>query len=240
MGSRKSHYFMSLLNDIKHWMRDLIRYPAYRPLDESYDTYWSSRDTSSLNTFQLERIRLISQHIAGGDSILDIGCGDGRILDALKKSVAGIHVSGIDSSPHAIIAASLRGITVRQADLRELSTLEQNPADWVLALEVLEHVQNSEELLVWARSCARKGVIFSVPNTGFIMHRLRLLFGRFPLQWRVHPGEHIRFWTLRDLEWWLKSLGYNYAITPYKGVPVLNSLIPSLFSQGLFIVITDA
>lgn len=221
-------------------MRDLIRYPSYRPLDESYDTYWSARDTNSLNAFQLERVRLISQHISDGDSILDIGCGDGRILDALKKTVAGIRVSGIDSSPQAIAAAGIRGIMVRQADLRDLSTIEHGPVDWVLALEVLEHVQNSEELLAWARSHARKGVIFSVPNTGFIMHRLRLLFGRFPLQWRVHPGEHIRFWTLRDMEWWLGSLDYNYTVTPYQGVPILNFLIPSLFSQGLFIVITDA
>ena len=229
---------MSLLNDIKHWMRDLVRYPSYRPLDESYDMYWSSRDTSSLNAFQLERVRLISQYIAEGDSVLDVGCGDGRILDALKKSVAGIHVAGIDSSPHAIIVAGLRGITVRQADLRDLSTLEKNPADWVLALEVLEHVQNSEELLAWARSCARKGVIFSVPNTGFIMHRLRLLFGRFPLQWRVHPGEHVRFWTLRDMQWWLRSLQCGDAkVVGYRGVPILQALIPSVFAEGMIVVV---
>ena len=48
-------------------------------------------------------------------------------------------------------------------------------------------------------------VFFSIPNSGFFMHRIRYMLGRFPLQWIVNPNEHIRFWTLKDLIWWLDT-----------------------------------
>ena len=44
------------------------------------------------------------------------------------------------------------------------------------------------------------------------MHRLRYMLGRFPLQWIVNPNEHIRFWTLKDLIWWLDYLNINKQI----------------------------
>jgi methionine biosynthesis protein MetW len=227
-----------MLNRIKHWLRDLFRYPAYRPADDSYDEYWTGRDMNALNSFQKARVELISGRLTGGDSVLDIGCGDGRTLAELMRKMPGIRASGIDSSPVAIEQARNRGIAVHQADLREPAKLGSvDAADWVLMLEVLEHMANGETLLAWAVAHARKGVIFSVPNTGFVVHRLRLLLGRFPLQWKAHPSEHLRFWTARDMRWWLRSLGYRFELRAYEGVPVLNRIWPGLFAAGLLVVI---
>ncbi len=228
---------MSFSNKIKHWFRDLWRYPLYRPVDASYDTYWSSRDMHTLNSFQRERVRIIAGRLVSGDSVLDVGCGDGRILEALSVAVSGITIAGIDSSREAIRIARERGLNVGQADIRNLEALNHDRVDWVLLLEVLEHMPESERILAWARAHARKGVIVSIPNTGFILHRLRLLFGRFPLQWRAHPGEHVRFWTLRDATWWLSSLGLSATITCYEGVPVLSALFPSLFAEGIIMCV---
>jgi methionine biosynthesis protein MetW len=169
--------------------------------------------------------------------VLDIGCGDGRILEALSVAIPGITVSGIDSSSEAIRIARERGLAVEQVDIRNLEVLRHERVDWALLLEVLEHMPESEMVLAWAREHARKGVIISIPNTGFIVHRLRLLFGRFPLQWRAYPGEHVRFWTLRDVQWWLSSLGLSATILCYEGVPVLSSIFPSLFAEGIIICI---
>lgn len=228
---------MSLPNKLKHWFRDLWRYPAYRPVDASYDTYWNSRDMNTLNSFQGERVRIIASRLTSGDSVLDVGCGDGRILEALSVVAQTISASGIDSSGEAIRIARERGLPVRQADIRNLEALNHDKVDWVLLLEVLEHMPESERILAWARAHARKGVFVSIPNTGFIVHRLRLLLGRFPLQWRAHPGEHVRFWTLRDAKWWLSSLGLSGSITCYEGIPLLNTLFPSLFAEGIILCI---
>lgn len=226
---------MSLKNDLKHWTRDLFRYPIYHSADTSYDEYWTQRDMGSLNSFQKYRADFLLKYARGNDSILDIGCGDGRILAYLKGKNSGLQLSGIDSSQKALEVARGRGLDAMQGDLRDLSSLSDHSADYVVLFEVLEHMADSEKLLAWACEHARKAVVFSVPNTGFIMHRLRLLFGRFPLQWRAHPAEHLRFWTMRDMHWWLCSLGYRYEVHAYEGVPALNRIWPALFAAGLIV-----
>jgi len=215
----------------------MVQYPVYHPTDASYDTYWNSRDMQSLNSFQQERVRFLATQIQSGDSVLDVGCGDGRILEEILRIVPGVRARGIDSSPTALEYAIKRGISVRQADIRDPSSVQEEIVDWVLLLEVLEHMTNSEELLAWAHHHVRRGVIFSVPNTGFLIHRLRLLLGRFPLQWRTHPAEHVRFWTLRDMHYWLTALGYRYEIHPYEGIPLLNRIWPAGAAAGLLVIV---
>jgi hypothetical protein len=62
---------------------------------------------------------------------------------------------------------------------------------------------------------ASKGVLFSrrllitIPNTGAINDRLRLLFGRFPKQWILHPSEHLHFWTVTDFLFLCRQLGFK-------------------------------
>jgi methionine biosynthesis protein MetW len=228
---------MSFKNDFKHWVRDLWRYPSFRPADASYDEYWSHRDMGSLNSFQKSRADFLLGRLHNGDSVLDIGCGDGRILAHLKAKRSSLHLTGIDGSPKALEIARERGLDVRQADIQDMASLGDLSADYITLFEVLEHMTDSESVLAWSCQHARKAVIFSVPNTGFIMHRLRLLLGRSPLQWRAHPAEHLRFWTMTDMQWWMKSLGYTSAVHGYEGVPLLNRIWPSLFAAGLIVVV---
>jgi methionine biosynthesis protein MetW len=229
---------MTMLNRTKHWMYDLFRYPAYRPADVSYDEYWAHRDTGPLNVFQKARADFLLKHLHDGSSVLDVGCGDGRILSYLKLHQPSLRVSGIDASPKALAVARERGLDVHHGDVRDTISLGRASADYILLLEVLEHMTDSEGLLAWAVAHAKRQVICSVPNTGFIVHRFRLLAGRFPLQWKAHPGEHVRFWTVRDMRWWLNSLGYHFTIHMYEGVPILNRLWPALFAAGMVITIS--
>ena len=229
---------MSFLNKTKHHFRDIFRYPKMQKSDEDYDAYWRSRDIKSgLNSFQKKRAELLRREIDKNDSVLDIGCGDGRILAYLKEKSHQGEMLGVDFSDYVLEKAKSRGVAAVKKDIRDIKQFSDiGVYDVVILFEVLEHMANVEELLAWAYSRSRKAVIFSVPNTGFIIHRLRLLFGRFPLQWRVHPSEHLRFWTLLDMNWWLKKQDYkNFKIRLYEGVPVLNRIWPSLFGQGLFV-----
>lgn len=228
---------MSFINTSKHFFRDLFQYPTIAKRDTSYDTYWERRDLNApFNAFQKKRAELIMKMIPRGCTMLDLGCGDGRFLAYYLSNKAISKAIGVDASSVALNVARDRGIETIQCDLNDRGTIPS--ADVVLLLEVIEHVSDSEDLLAWALGHANKLLIFSVPNTGFVFHRLRLLFGRFPLQWRAHPSEHVRFWTVRDMKWWLKEMGItDYELQLYEGIPLLNKLWPSLFAAGIMIVL---
>ena len=229
------------LNKVKKSIKDLFRYPALKKFDETYETYWQSRDieTPILNSFQQKRADLVLRYLKEGDSVLDIGCGDGKVLSYLKSKVSLGEVLGIDFSDSVLKKARERGVKVIQKDLRSLKSLDDVAIfDYVILFEFLEHFSNSEEFLEWALRHSQKGVVFSVPNTGYIVHRLRLLLGRFPLQWKTTPSEHVRFWTVKDVRWWLKQLNIkNYNLHLYEGFPLLNKIWPGLFGQGILVFI---
>ncbi|MEK7063133.1 MAG: class I SAM-dependent methyltransferase [Patescibacteria group bacterium] len=238
-------YFTLPFYFLRIWVRDLFRYPtATLHTDTYYTEYWSTRRTArtdEVSPWEKARGDLIITELkrAGGAKTLgDIGSGDGALLAYIARAV-GATATAYDFSPAALEEAGKRGVAVVSLDVRHADERQRIArADYVLMLEVLEHVADSEELLLVAYHASEKGVFFSVPNTGFFVHRLRLLLGRVPLQWAVHPGEHLRFWTLTDMRWWLKAQGYqNTQIMPYKGVPVLNKLLPGPFAAGILVAI---
>jgi hypothetical protein len=159
----------------------------------------------------------------------------------LKERIPRLKCIGYDSSSFALKQAEASGIEVALVDIgNKESYVAFKEVDYYLMLEILEHVRNSEELLFHALRKSRRGVFFSFPNSGYLSYRLRLLFGRFPAQWRVFPNEHLRFWTYRDLVWWLRALGISgYEIHTYKGIPILNKIFPSLFSAAFVVFVSS-
>ena len=132
------------------------------------------------------------------------------------------------------------GFTAVAADVADCSFVPPS-CDYALLFEIVEHVPLSEALIENARKNARRGVFVSFPNSGFFTYRLRLLFGRFPVQWLFHPSEHLRFWTYKDVRWWLSACGWKNAVVHgYEGVPILNTLFPGLCAAGIILYIPTA
>jgi 2-polyprenyl-3-methyl-5-hydroxy-6-metoxy-1,4-benzoquinol methylase len=207
-----------------------------------YDDYWSSkrRGKWQLSDFQRERLESVASEIQNGWSLFDIGAGDPSVLDFLKNEVHPSSITAVDISKSVVSALRSHGYSALLLDVEDADSIKKLPkADVILALEILEHTRNPESILDAFVVKARKKVIFSVPNTGFIGHRLRLLFGSFPLQWRRHPSEHLRFWTMRDMRWWLKELGHSSKskIIAYEGIPFLKRVWPSMFAMGMIVVL---
>lgn len=234
---------------IRLWFKDVVRYPQTIFLlereDEAYDAYWATRGRAQgerLSDWQKERSDIILRVIkeeGHAMSLGDIGGGNGAVLMYLANVLQVSHATLYEISSTALTAAAEAGLKAVQCDVRSSEQYHRiAPASFILMLEVLEHMHNPEALLKAVYATSEKGVFFSVPNTGFLTHRLRLLFGKAPLQWQRHPSEHVRFWTVVDLRWWLGTLGYaSFKIFPYKGVPVLNRLWPNLFAEGVVVYI---
>jgi methionine biosynthesis protein MetW len=180
--------------------------------------------------------------LSEGASVLDIGCGDGAVLLYLKRN-KNLHAFAADISEKALGYLETQGVKTIRFDLNRPEEIPSLPeVDHILLLEVLEHMQNPEAFLKRIEAKARRSVIFSFPNTGYFAYRIRLLLGRTPMQWRSHPGEHLRFWTHQDLVWWLTALGYagRATIRVYEGLPILNRLWGGLFAMGFVVRINSS
>ncbi len=231
---------------LKEDLKRLFIYPDVSLKDGfrvDYEKYWEKRrkgKTATLSSWQKQRADHILKMVERGSRIMDIGCGDGAILKYLMEH-GDIRGVGVDIIQAELDKAKVLGIETHLVDLRNEQDISLLPeVDYVMGLEILEHMPEPEVLIMNFRSKAGKGMIFSFPNTGYYLHRLRLLCGKFPLQWILHPGEHLRYWTASDVRWWVKSIGFNLdRIVLYEGLPGLNKIFPSLFGQGIIIQIHE-
>lgn len=62
---------------------------------KSYDEYWTKR---GFHEPSRHRAEIISEHIDEGSTILDVGCGDGTVLDYLSKNCSPKDLMGVDLS----------------------------------------------------------------------------------------------------------------------------------------------
>jgi len=229
----------SLLTTIKFTVKNIIERPNI-VAKFNYDIYWSDKRKSRpfLSSFQKARAELVSGFLTQGSKVLDIGSGDGSVAKYLSRK-SGCELVCSDFSDKALEFLKEQGLNTLKlkAETNYSEVARKNKINTITFLEVLEHLPDPERVLKEA-SNAVDTVIFSVPNSGYISHRLRLLFGKFPMQWRLHPGEHLRFWTLSDMKWWLIQLEYkNVKVLTYEGFPILNKIAPSIFSRGIIVVL---
>ena len=135
--------------------------------------------------------------------VLDVGCGDGAMLDYLQSG-KGCTGYGIEIADDKLLESSKRGINVIQQDMEKgLGIFTDNAFDTVLCLSSLQMMQHVEPLL---RDIVRVGAeaIVSFPNFAYWPHRVALLKGRMPVsktlpyQWYDTPN--VRCATIYDFE----------------------------------------
>ena len=256
--SLKSRLRSSPLRPIYLWfanryrqIKRLFSYPdTARVGVVDYDEYWDSKAQSGmgiLSPWRLKRAKVFASLVERGDRVLDLGVGDGALLRYIIDQ-KGVDGCGLDVSPKAVAFCQAQGLNVQLADINQpvsdylqAAFGDQTEFDYIILSEIIEHLPDPESLLNALRRHTRKAIIVSIPNTGYHQHRLRLLMGRFPLQWVVTPGEHLRFWTRADFHWWARQLGFAIAReVPYQGTAWLKERWPSLFAAAFVFMLRDA
>lgn len=138
--------------------------------------------------------------VTENSSVLDLGSGLGAIGADLKAR-KNCRVVGCDIERGPLVA-TYDGFIL--ADLNKgVPSLEGQHFDFILALDVIEHLSHPEDFLDQIRCLAAKSgatVIITTANVAFILTRLLLLFGRFEYGKRgILDLTHTRLFTMRTL-----------------------------------------
>ena len=103
---------------------------------------------NGLLSVYLETVRLkqAAKHIREGQSVLDLGCNEGQLLDHVTVS---IRYTGVDISEYAIQKARQKHPEHEfvVADLTQDLQLEEKKYDAIILLAFLEHIQRPQELV---------------------------------------------------------------------------------------------
>jgi methionine biosynthesis protein MetW len=145
----------------------------------------------------------IARLVPAGSRVLDLGCGDGAMLDYLQRERA-CSGYGIEIDDHNVLACAKRGVNVIQLNLEEgLSMFDDASFDVVLQIDTLQHLRNAETMLVETARVGRAGIV-AFPNFAHWPNRLAIARGRMPVtkrlpyQWYDTPN--IRVGTYKDFE----------------------------------------
>jgi methionine biosynthesis protein MetW len=152
----------------------------------------------------------ILELIPEGASVLDLGSGLGAVGMALKQK-NNCRVVGCDVTRGTLTGGYDRFVN---ADLNQgLPAFEGESFDYIIALDVIEHLSSPEDFLDELRRLASQTgakVIVSTANVGFIVMRLSLLFGRFEYGKRgILDLTHTRLFTFATLRRAMTSAGFE-------------------------------
>jgi len=222
------------LPNFKHAWTNVFGYRPIKIDTLNYDDYWNL-DASAFPTDI--RADVYETIVQPGSSVADIGCGDGRLLARLRDR-KGATVHGYDVSTVAVQKTQARGVP---AEVWDASTdAFPDTFDYVIIADCMEHVPAPEQLIERVRTRFRKALLISIPNSCYWRYRARVLFGKFMVQWVAHPGEHLRFWSISDMHWWLGQHHFRIERAyPTWGIPVLKHIWPAMFAQNLIYVVHD-
>ena len=138
-----------------------------------------------------------------GSRVLDLGCGDGAMLDHLQRT-RGCTGYGIEIDDANVLACVQRGVNVIQLNLDEgLALFGDQSFDVVLQIDTLQHLRNAETMLRETARVGRIGIV-AFPNFAHWPNSLSVLRGRMPVtrrlpyQWYDTPN--IRVGTLADFD----------------------------------------
>ena len=135
------------------------------------------------NTLQTNRVDhlLIAEMVARGSRLLDVGCGDGALLQLLAdtKNVDG---RGIEVSRERVNACVARGLSVVQGDAdRDLFDYPDDAFDYAILSLTIQATRQPKSVLEQLLRIGRHAIV-SFPNFGHWQVRGRLMLtGRMPV-----------------------------------------------------------
>ena len=147
--------------------------------------------------------KVIARWINERSRVLDLGCGDGSLLQYLAES-RGVHGCGVEISPPNIVACVRNGVNVIQDDLETgLAEIENGSFDFVILSQTLQAMRRTENIVDEMLRVGRQAIV-TFPNFGYWRNRVAVALGSMPVsenlpyEWYDTPNVHLC--TIDDFE----------------------------------------
>lgn len=199
-----------------------------------------SDDTNKKKVFRFDH-RVIISMVAPNSKVLDLGCGDGKLLSKLIQR-KNCHGTGIEIDEQAIYKCVEHGLTVSHGDIDSgLADFSSKRFDYVILNESLQQVLNPRNVILESLRVGKK-VIVGIPNFCHSRARFQIFFqGKVPitkeLPYEWYDTPNLRFLSLKDFRHFCKD--NQIKILKQVGIVGKRKVLfrPNLFSNiGIFLL----
>jgi methionine biosynthesis protein MetW len=184
-------------------------------------------------------LQIIADWIAPNSKILDLGCGDGRLLKHLQlsKNTTGY---GLELSSESVVKCIAQGVNVIQSNLDEgLSQFDDNSFDTVILSLTLQAMHKPKTLLREMLRVGEQGIV-TFPNFAYWRNRLQLASSgimpvskELPFKWYDTPNIHLC--TIQDFALLCAQLSFkieaSIAVNSNGKTNLGLKLLPNLFGE---------
>ena len=144
-----------------------------------------------------QEFKIIANLIEANTRVLDVGCGDGTLMQFLKNNKK-IDIRGIEISKNNVQKCIGKGLTVIEGDAeKDLSQFPDGSFDFVILSQTLQAFLNPEKVITELLRVGKKAIV-TIPNFGYWKVRLHLLIkGTMPItrtlpdEWYNTPNIHM-------------------------------------------------
>jgi methionine biosynthesis protein MetW len=141
-------------------------------------------------------LAIIADNVAPGSRVLDIGCGDGTLMAALRDAHQ-CDARGMELDPHNVAECVAKGLPVIQGDAdRDLVFYPDDSFDYAILSQTLQTTHRPDKVLDELLRIGRRAFV-SFPNFAHWRVRLSLLWGGrmpvtrlLPVAWYETPNIH--------------------------------------------------
>ena len=183
---------------------------------------------------------ILKQWIQPQARVLDLGCGDGALLDDLvnEKNISGL---GIEIDADNITGCIGKGLSVIEQDIDNgLSNFSDNSFDTVIMSQTIQVLKEPKKALLEVTRIGTESIV-TIPNFGFWTTRFKLLFlGKMPVTNDLPSSwfetENIHLCTIKDFESLCNELSINIEekrfFNPSGKENFLINFLPNLFASS--------
>ena len=160
-----------------------------------------------------QEFKVISDLIYENSHVLDVGCGDGILMEYLIKEKK-VNIRGIEISKTKVQNCIAKGLTIIEGNAEEdLKQFPDKSFDYVVLSQTLQAFLNPEKVINELLRIGKQAIV-TIPNFGYWKIRLHLLLkGTMPVtrtlpdEWYNTPNIHLC--TLKDFVYFSKAKNFK-------------------------------